>query len=277
MNYRHAFHAGNHADVFKHAALTLILEHLLAKPQPLAVLDTHAGVGAYDLASEAAQRTGEYEAGAALVFGRPLAAAPAYAGLLAAMNPDRRLTAYPGSPEIAARLLRAGDRLALCELHPDDAAALKARYRGDARVHVHRRDGYEAAAALVPPPERRGLVLLDPPYEAPDETARLIAALTAGLRKWPTGIFCAWYPVKDHAIGDALAASARAGGWPKPLRAEFLAYPLDGASMAGGGLLIVNAPWKLDEKLEALCRELHPILGEGHGSWRVDLLPAAPA
>ena len=277
MNYRHVFHAGNHADVFKHAALTLILEHLAAKPQPFAVLDTHAGVGAYDLASEGAQRTREYEAGGALVFGHLLPAAPAYADLLAAMNPDGRLAAYPGSPEIARRLLRAGDRLLLCELHPDDAAALKARYRDDARIHVHRRDGFEAAAALVPPPERRGLVLIDPPYEATDETARLVKALTAGLRKWPTGVFCAWYPIKDHKVGDTLANAARNGGWPKALRAEFLAYPIDGVAMAGGGLLMLNAPWKLDEKLETLCRELHPILGEGHGSWRVESLSAASA
>ena len=269
MNYRHVFHAGNHADVFKHAALTLILQHLLAKPQPFAVLDTHAGVGAYDLTSDDAQRTQEYAAGAALVFGRPLAAAPAYAELLATMNPNG-LATYPGSPEIARRMLRESDRLILCELHPEDAAALKARYRGDGRVHVHRRDGYEAAVALVPPPERRGLVLVDPPYEASDETARLVRALTAALGKWPTGIYCAWYPIKDHAIGDALAKAARAGGWPKPLRAEFLAYPIDGVGMAGGGLMIVNAPWKLDENLEALCRELHPLLGEAHGSWRVE-------
>ena len=273
MNYRHVFHAGNHADVFKHAALTLILTQLAAKPQPFAVLDTHAGVGAYDLTSEDARRTGEYEAGAQLVFGRPLAAAPAYVDLLAAMNPDGRLANYPGSPEIARRLARATDRLILCELHPDDAAALKMRYRADPRIHVHRRDGYEAAAALVPPPERRGLVLIDPPYEAPDETARVAAALAAGLRKWPTGIFCVWYPIKDRKIGDALAKAARAGDFPKTLRAEFLAYPLDGEAMAGGGLLIANAPWKLGEQLDVLCRELHPILGEGHGSWRVESPP----
>jgi 23S rRNA (adenine2030-N6)-methyltransferase len=269
MNYRHVFHAGNHADVFKHAALTLLLEHLRSKPQPFAVLDTHAGVGAYDLASDGAQRTKEYEAGVALVFGRPLAAAPAYAGLLAALNPNG-LAVYPGSPEIAARMLRGDDRLILCELHPEDAVALRARYRDDPRIHVHRRDGYEAAVALVPPPERRGLVLIDPPYEAPDEAARMAATLTAALRRWPAGVFAAWYPIKDQAIGDALAAAARAGGFPKTLRAEFCAYPMDGEPMAGGGLLIANAPWKLDEKLEALCVELHPILGEGHGSWRVE-------
>jgi len=275
VNYRHAFHAGNHADVFKHAALTLIVQRLAAKPQPFAVLDTHAGVGVYDLASDDAQRTKEYEAGAGLVFGRPLAAAPAYAALLADMNPQA-LRTYPGSPEIARRLLRETDRLALCELQPDDAAALKARYRGDPRVQVHRRDGYEGALALAPPPERRGLVLLDPPYERSGETARVVRTLTAALRKWPTGIFCAWYPIKDRAIGDALQKAARDGGFPKALRAEFLAYPMNGTDMAGGGLLTCNTPWKLDDELRALCEALHPMLGEGHGSWRVEWVDNPP-
>jgi 23S rRNA (adenine2030-N6)-methyltransferase len=270
MNYRHVFHAGNHADVFKHAALTLILSHLLRKPTPFAVLDTHAGVGVYDLTSEAALKTREFEAGASLVFGRDLAAAPAYAGLLRAMNPAGAFESYPGSPEIVRRMLREHDRLVACELHPGDAQALRARYRADPRIAVHHRDGYEAIGALLPPAERRGLVLIDPPYEAKDEAARLIAALEVGLRRWPTGIFAAWYPVKDSEIGDALSSAARR--FPKALRAEFLAYRPDGARMAGGGLLIVNAPWKLDEALSALCETLHPLLGEGHGRWRVDHL-----
>ena len=269
MNYRHAFHAGNHADVFKHAALALVLEHLRGKPQPFAVLDTHAGVGAYDLGSEAARKTREHEEGVGLVFAAGLAAAPAYSEMLRAMNPDG-LAAYPGSPEIVRRLLRDHDRLIACELHPDDAANLRARYRADPSVAVHHRDGYEAVGALLPPTERRGLVLIDPPYERPDETTRLIRTLTVGLRRWPTGIFMAWYPVKDAAIREALAAAAVSTPFPKTLRAEFLAYPQDGVGMAGGGLLICNAPWKLDEKLEALCRELHPRLGEGRGSWSVD-------
>jgi len=272
MNYRHLFHAGNHADVFKHAALTLVLEHLRAKPQPFAVLDTHAGVGVYDLTSEGAQKTREFEEGAGLVFGRDLAAAPAYSALLREMNPDG-LATYPGSPEIVRRLLRAEDRLIACELHPDDVQTLRAGYRGDRRVSVHHRDGYEAVVALTPPAERRGLVLIDPPFEQKDETQRLVTALAGGLRKWPNGIFMAWYPVKDAAIGDALAAAASA--FPKTLRAEFLAYPQDGVQMAGGGLIISNAPWKLDEKLRALCEELHPVLGEGHGSWRADYLSPA--
>jgi 23S rRNA (adenine2030-N6)-methyltransferase len=269
VNYRHVFHAGNHADVFKHAALTLVLEHLLAKPAPFAVLDTHAGVGVYDLTSEAALKTREFEEGVGRIFDHPLVTAPGYSRLLAELNPEG-LASYPGSPEIVRRMLRKGDRLVLCELHPAEAQTLKARYRGDARVAAHLRDGYEAIGALVPPPERRGLVLIDPPFEQPDEVERLTAALAAGVHKWPTGIFVAWYPIKDRTIGERLAAAARAGRWPKTLQAEFTPYRIDGVQMAGGGLLIVNAPWKLDEKLDALCRELAPRMSDGRGEWRVE-------
>ncbi|HUO13101.1 MAG TPA: 23S rRNA (adenine(2030)-N(6))-methyltransferase RlmJ [Caulobacteraceae bacterium] len=273
MNYRHAFHAGNHADVFKHAALSLILEHLRRKPAPFAVVDTHAGVGVYDLTSESAQKTREFEAGVGRIFGRDLASAPRYAELLRAMNPAG-LATYPGSPEIVRRMLRDDDRLVACELHPAEVAELRARYRSDPRVAVHHRDGYEAVVALTPPPERRGLVLIDPPFEDPDETTKLGAALAAGLRKWPTGVFAAWHPVKDGRIGDLLAGAAAVGGFPKTLRAEFCALPRDGVAMAGGGLLIANAPWKLDEKLEALCRELASLLGDGQASWSVKAMPS---
>jgi 23S rRNA (adenine2030-N6)-methyltransferase len=270
MNYRHAFHAGNHVDVFKHAALTFVLEWLLQKPAPFAVLDTHAGVGLYDLTTGEAQRTREYEAGVGRVFEPGLASAPGYSALLREINPDG-LATYPGSPEIVRRMLRAEDRLIACELHPDDAEALRARYRGDGRAAVHHRDGYEAMGALLPPRERRGLALIDPPYEQTDEADRLAAALAAGLRKWPNGTFMAWYPIKDGLIGAALARAATARPFPKTLRAEFSPYPRDGVGLAGGGLLIVNAPWRLDERLTALCEELAEVLGEG-GSWRVDWL-----
>lgn len=269
MNYRHAFHAGNHADVFKHAALVAVLEHLRAKPAPFAVLDTHAGIGVYDLASEGAQKTREYEAGIGRVYGRSVPAAQGYLDLVVAMNPAG-LSAYPGSPEIVRRLMREHDRLIACELHPDEYAALKARYRGDARIAVHHRDGYEALGALVPPPERRGLVLIDPPYERGDEAQRLAAALALGLRRWPTGIFMAWYPIKDSRIGDLLAGAASVGGFPKTLRAELSPFPRDGVAMAGGGLTIINTPWKLDEKLAALAEALVPRLGEGQGTGSVE-------
>ena len=274
MNYRHAFHAGNHLDVFKHAALTLILGRLVEKPQPFAVLDSHAGVGVYDLAAEASQRTGEFEDGAGRVFGCELAAAPRYAALLAALNADGVLATYPGSPEIVRRMLRDHDRLVCCELHPEEFAALKARYRGDRRIAVHHRDGYEAIRALLPPKERRGLVLIDPPYEAPDEAERLARALAEGLARWPTGIFLAWYPIKDRRIGDVLAETAKAAGFPKCLQAELLPYAEDGERLAGGGILVCNAPWKLDERLEALAAELAGLLGDQTGRRRVAWLTA---
>lgn len=274
MNYRHAFHAGNHTEVFKHAALVLVLEHLLRKPQGFAVLDTHAGLGLYDLTSSEAQKTLEHQHGVAKVVGLALPAAQGYLDLIAGMNPEG-LSTYPGSPEITRRMLRAADRLIACELHPADVETLKARYRGERGVSVHHRDGYEAIGALTPPPERRGLVFIDPPFERKDEAARLADALAEGLRKWPAGIFFAWYPIKDRLISQTLSAAALQTPYPKCLRAEFLAYPQDGAALAGGGIIICNAPWKLDEKLTALCQALAGVLGDGQGRWSVDQLTPA--
>lgn len=271
MNYRHAFHAGNHTEVFKHAALILVVEHLAQKPQPFAVLDTHAGLGVYDLMSEPAQKTLEYEQGVARVFGADLASARTYLDLLAAMNPVA-LETYPGSPEMVRRLLREQDRLIACELHPADFELLKARYRDDRRVSVQHRDGYEAIGAFTPPPERRGLVFIDPPYEEKDEAQRLARALAAALRKWPTGVFMAWYPIKDRQIAETLSHAAAAAALPKTLRAEFLAGPEDGLTLAGGGLIVCNAPWRLDEKLAALGADLDGRLGAGGGRWAVDWL-----
>jgi len=273
MNYRHAFHAGNHLDVFKHAALVLVLERLLDKPQPFAVLDTHAGIGVYDLTSEPAQRTGEYQDGVARLAGRGLQSAPAYAQLIDAANPSG-LQLYPGSPQIVRQFLRENDRLIACELHPEDAQTLKARYRRDRRISVHHRDGYEAIRALLPPAERRGLVFIDPPFEQTDEAQRLVQALGDGLKRWPGGVFLAWYPVKDRLVGDILSRAAVAARFPKTLQAEFLAYAPGESSLRGGGIVVCNTPWKLDEKLTALCRDLGPMLGNGHATWTVDWLTA---
>ncbi len=274
MNYRHAFHAGNHTEVFKHAALILILQHLAQKPQGYAMLDTHAGLGTYDLLSEPAQKTLEYEGGAAKVFGQDLPSAPAYVELLTEMNPVG-LISYPGSPEIARRMLRPQDRLIACELHPADVEVLRARYGHDPRIGVHHRDGYEAIGAFTPPPERRGLVFIDPPYEKTDEAATLARAMARGLKKWPTGVFLAWYPIKDRIIAETLAEAAVATPFPKTLRAEFRIRPRDDQTLTGGGIIVCNAPWKLDESLTALGEDLVRLMGGEGPSCRVDWLTPA--
>jgi len=257
MNYRHAFHAGNHVDVFKHAALTFVLEWLLQKPAPFAVLDTHAGVGLYDLTTGEAQRTREYEAGVGRVFEPGLASAPGYSALLREINPDG-LATYPGSPEIVRRMLRAEDRLIACELHPDDAGALRARYRGDGRAAVHHRDGYEAMGALLPPKERRGLVLIDPPYESLDELKQMLQAFAEAYRRWPSGVYLMWYPIRSASQRSMVHARFEALGIPKMLFADLAIHPDDaGIGLAGSGLMVVNPPYGADDYLAEAYAAIH--------------------
>lgn len=257
MNYRHAYHAGNAADCVKHALLVLLLRAMMRKDKPLFVLDTHAGIGSYDLAGAEAGRTREWERG----IGRLRAARPAaLADYLALVPQDTR---YPGSPCIAQQLLRAGDRLALCELHPEDAAVLKRRFRGNAQVHVHERDGYEAVGALLPPKERRALVLLDPPFERTDEFAALAAALDAGRRKFPAGVFAAWYPVKNRAPVRAFFADIEGRGIPDVIACEVLFRPaLDPATLNGCGVLVVNPPYDFAEATLSVLEALRDALGD---------------
>ena len=186
MNYRHSYHAGNHTEVFKHSVLVLVLQHLLKKPGPFTVLDTHAGAGLYDLTSDNAEKTGEAVDGIGRVIDRDVPAASAYLDLIRRLNPIA-LQSYPGSPAIVQAFLREDDLLIACELRKDDAALLRANMKGDRRVSVHCRDGYAAMHAFLPPPTRRGLVFIDPPFERPDEFARLADGLNFGIQKWPTG------------------------------------------------------------------------------------------
>ncbi len=197
MNYRHAYHAGSHTDVFKHAVLVMLLEHLRKKPKPFTVLDTHSGAGRYDLTAIEAEKTGEAADGVGRVIDKDVPAAAAYLDLIRRLNPDG-LRIYPGSPAIIAAFLRDADRLIACELHEEEVAKLRRNFRSDSRVAVHHRDGYEAINAFVPLPARRGLVFIDPPYEKDDREAyrRVAERLNAGLKKWPTGMFAAWYPLE---------------------------------------------------------------------------------
>lgn len=257
MNYRHAYHAGNHADVFKHAVLTLIVHHLHRKPTPFFALDTHAGIGLYDLAAVEAVKTGEATDGIGRVLEAGLPSAPGYLDIVRTFGP----TAYPGSPALLRALLRPQDRMALSELHPDDCATLRHHFRGDGSVAVHHRDGYEALLAFVPPPERRGLVLVDPPFEEIDEAARLGDRLVAAHRKWPTGIYVGWFPIKNRATVQPLFSALAAGGIGEGFVAEFTRYPEDGTRLAGSGLVIINPPWQLDAAIEAVLADLARIFG----------------
>ncbi len=264
MNYRHAYHAGNFADVIKHAVLALVLDHLRKKETPFCVVDTHAGVGCYDLQGVEAEKTGEFAEGIArLLAGPPLP--PSLDGYLMAVrkaNPDwPRLRFYPGSPCIARALLRPHDRLALVELHPDDAQALKRAFAHDPQVGVHANDAYAALKALLPPKERRGLVLIDPPFEAKDEFQRIARGLAQALRRWPTGIYGIWYPIKAPESVAPFLGEIAALGFPCLTAELFRTPPDDPLRLNGSGFLLVNPPWKLDEALAGLLPVLADRLG----------------
>ncbi len=258
MNYRHAYHAGNFADCVKHALLVWLLRALARKDAPFAVLDTHAGIGAYDLSSDAARRTGE----AAQGIGRVTeSAAPELADYLAVVH---RLGMYPGSPAIARALLRPGDRLVCCELHPEDFAALRRRFARDDAVSVHHRDGYEALRALLPPKERRGLVLIDPPYEAVDEFDRVADGLTVANARFPAGVLAAWYPIKHRAPVRAFHAAIRGAPIRDSVACEFLLRsPLNPALLNGCGLLVINPPWRFETESLGILQALLAALANG--------------
>jgi len=285
MNYRHAFHAGNFADVLKHVVLALCVEHLKRKDKPFAFIDTHAGIGVYDLTSDAARRSPEWREGLGRVLGAVMPddagrALKPWLDVVAAMNagkaePER----YPGSPEMAVRLMRPQDRIHLCELHEADAKTLDKRYALHARVKVEQRDGYKALKALLPPREKRGLVLIDPPYEARDESVRLAEAAMSGLERWPSGTFVFWRPMKDlwslDRFDEGLAewlvterdvepsAILRADMWVRDLQSE--------GKLAGAGIVIINPPHTLEADLLALMPWLCEVLKQGDGAgWRLD-------
>ena len=258
MNYRHAFHAGNFADCMKHAVLVWLLRALARKPAPFFVLDSHAGIGRYDLTTGPAARTGEWRAGIGRLLGNTAPELAEYLGLVTALG------LYPGSPALIRAVLRPLDRLACCELHPEDFAELRRLFARDAQVAVHRRDAWEALSGLLPPAERRALVLIDPPYEAVDEFSRVAAGLRTGLRRFPTGVFAAWYPLKARTDMRGLHDGLRDAGLRDVVFVElFLREPLDAARLNGCGLVVVNPPFHFLEAMPALMAALLAGLGTG--------------
>ena len=281
MNYRHAFHAGNHADVLKHVVLLTLCDALAAKPAPCFALDTHAGRGLYRLAGEESQRTGEAADGVARLRRGIDPAIDRYLDAIDACRAAHGADAYPGSPWLLAHALRAQDRIACCELRPEEAAALKANFAADARIAVHARDGYAAIKALLPPKvdgERfaRGLVLVDPPYEAQlREFEAAFAALREGLARWPQATFALWYPIKQRRALQPMLREAAALPAKSALLAEVLVRRDDSPlRMNGSGMLLLNPPFGLEARLPATLEALRAQLAEGgrYGDAKLDWL-----
>lgn len=283
MNYRHAYHAGNFADVFKHVILSRLIEYLKRKDKPFRVIDTHAGAGFHHLDSDEAQRTGEWRDGVGRMFDAPIAGETGdllkpWLDAVRAFNPEGTLKAYPGSPVLSRALLRDRDRLTAIELHPADCAALKSRFAGDFRTRVIALDGWLALGAQVPPKERRGLVLVDPPFEEEGEFDRLAEGLAKAWRRWPGGIYALWYPIKHPGAVATFRKRLRALGIPGILDiALVVEREAPVPALHGCGMVVVNPPFVLKHELEVLLPVLAARLGRGDGAGAsAEWLTAAP-
>ena len=265
MNYRHIYHAGNFADVMKHALLLRLLAAMRRKPKPFLVFDTHAGIGRYDVTSEQAEKTGEWREGVGRLLEAPPSALAEYAETV------RRLGLYPGSPVFAAEALRPGDRLLACELHPEDAATLRRIMRAYENVAVHERDGYEALGAFLPPPEKRALVLVDPPFERTDEFSAAATALAKASKKFPGGVYVLWYPVKHRAPTREFFEALRLAGIKDVIAAEFLRRPdNDPTRLNGAGLAIINPPFGFETEASPILAACVTAFGEAGASAAIE-------
>lgn len=280
LSYRHGFHAGNFADVFKHVLLVQLVRALQRKDKPFCLFDTHAGAGRYDLGSATARKNREFADGVGRLWRQSALSSELddYLEQVRALNPGGELRWYPGSPRIARDLLRPDDRLVLTELHPSEFPLLKAEFGGDRQVAVHHADGYTALKAFLPPLERRGLVLMDPAYEFKGEFERLAEAVRLIHHRWETGIVAIWYPILDRQPSLRFQQILRESGVPAILCAELGLYPYEGPpGLHGCGMVIINPPWKLDDTLNRLLPELLRRLRVGeHGQTRLEWLTPAP-
>ncbi|MBK1693622.1 23S rRNA (adenine(2030)-N(6))-methyltransferase RlmJ [Chromatium weissei] len=264
LSYLHGFHAGNHADVFKHSVLTLLLQTFTTKPKPLTYLETHAGAGVYDLTSVQAHKTGEYGEGIGRLWAQKSEFPElfAYFNAISALNATNECVRYSGSPQLAQFCLRDADRLILMELHPKEAQTLRHQLGSDSRIHIHHRDGFEGLPALLPPKPSRGVVLIDPPYELKTEVNQLVKSVVAAHQRWASGCYVIWYPrlaVQRDQSAQLLNRLARhfselliAELWTRPQANDF--------GMHGSGLVFINAPWQFSLQLQALLPRLAAVL-----------------
>lgn len=277
MNYRHAYHAGNFADVLKHAVLALVIEYMKAKPRPFRVIDVHAGVGRYDLEGEEANKTDEWHGGIGRLMGAAMSDAQAlllkpYLDAVAALNPDlsleENLRFYPGSPLLARMLMRRGDTLVANELHPADFELLKMEFRGAPHTRVTNLDAFVALKSLLPPPERRGLMLVDPPFEVAGEFERIIEGLSEAVARFATGTYLIWYPVKDPAEVTRFLTRLRALGLAKLINVTMAVAARDGRKgLNETGLAVVNPPFVLKSQIETILPLLTDRLAAGAGAF----------
>nr|WP_298115383.1 23S rRNA (adenine(2030)-N(6))-methyltransferase RlmJ [uncultured Pseudomonas sp.] len=275
MNYRHAFHAGNHADVLKHYVLSRLIALLSRKEAPFAYLDSHAGVGLYDLQGDQASRTGEWLQGIDRLWQAENVPDPLldYLEVIRAMNPDGVLRHYPGSPELARILSREQDRLHLNEKHPEDGRLLKENMHGDRRVAVHLGEGWHVPRALLPTREKRALLLIDPPFEQADELERCVQALNDAIGRMRQAVVVIWYPIKDLNQLKRFYRDLQKSPAPKLLRIELYVQAADDAQrLNGSGLVISNPPWGLEDELKQVLPWLTSLLRQGQAGWRMDWL-----
>lgn len=259
MNYRHSYHAGNFADVLKHAVLCWTVKYLQQKEAPLSFIDTHAGRGVYDLTSVEAEKTSEAKQGVLKIIN--LNGTPSVLGTYFSMVQSSSERRYPGSPALLQALARSQDRVTLCELHPEELAELRANI-GEARnISIFAADGYKKLRALIPPPEKRGLVLIDPPFEEPDELVRLTRDFISAYQKWPTGVFLLWFPIKDQTLFQRFRAELQSSLIPKM---SLLSLDIDRAEgLSATGLVLVNAPYTIEEEWRPALAWLRDALAQG--------------
>lgn len=278
LSYRHAFHAGNYADVAKHLIVNLIMESLCRKESPFCYLDSHAGTAFYDLTGEFAQKTGEFKEGIQLLWQlpeteiHPLAAS--YMRTLHAFNPGQNLNTYLGSPAFARHFLRPQDSMNLIDLHPQDVALLRKGFKGDKQVHIHQRDGFEGLIALVPQKQKRGLVLIDPSYELKQDYTAVVETLKAVYKRWQQGIYALWYPMLNEQPQEKMLKKLAGSGIKKILVVELSREASHTPrAMYGTGMVIVNPPYQLEQSLQELLPWLWKILSpQAQGKWRVEWL-----
>ncbi|MEX3008251.1 23S rRNA (adenine(2030)-N(6))-methyltransferase RlmJ [Hoeflea sp. TYP-13] len=272
MNYRHIYHAGNFADVLKHLVLARIVTYLKRKEKAFRVVDTHAGAGMYDLGSEEAQKTGEWQSGIGRLVNADLPddvaelLAP-YLSVIKELNPSGKIERYPGSPKLVRALFRKQDRLSAIELHPQDAERLKLLFEGDYQTRVTALDGWLALGAHLPPKERRGLVLVDPPFEKEGEYDRLVDGLARACGRWQSGSYCLWYPIKKDAPVADFHEKLKALGVDRMLCAELsVCAPEETTGLSGSGVILVNPPYTLEKELKMMLPELVKCLRQSRRS-----------